>query len=85
MAICVRAPAVEGRAKLRRLVRSHRSPVRLVRRPRIILRSAQGETAPAIARDLGLAERTVRLWLQRFTPAGLDGLDDAPRSGRPRA
>lgn len=32
---------------------------------------------------LGLAEKTVRLWVERFTAAGLDGLEDGPRSGRP--
>ena len=32
---------------------------------------------------MGITEATVRLWLKRFNAAGLDGLKDAPRSGRP--
>ena len=84
MARYVREPTAEERAKLQRLARSQTAPVRLVRRAEIILRSAERQTVPAIARRLGLAERTVRVWVERFTAAGLEGLDDAPRSGRPR-
>jgi transposase len=83
MAVYVREPTAEERAKLTRLARSQTAPVRLARRAEIVLRSAQRETAPAIARGLGLAEKTVRLWVERFDAAGLDGLEDAPRSGRP--
>jgi transposase len=43
----------------------------------------QGLTVPAIAKAVGVEARTVRLWLRRFNAAGLDGLHDAPRSGRP--
>jgi transposase len=38
---------------------------------------------PAIAATLHLHEQTVRAWLKRFNAAGLDGLGDAPRPGRP--
>ena len=38
---------------------------------------------PAIARELRLGGDTVRLWLKRFNAAGLDGLKDRPRAGRP--
>lgn len=58
--------------------------MRLARRAAIILRSAERQTVPTIASDLGLAARTVRIWVERFCVAGLDGLDDASRSGRPR-
>lgn len=84
MAVYVRQLTPEEGMKLARLARSQTAPVRLARRAEIILRSARGETAPTIARDLGLVEKTVRVWIERFTAAGLDGLDDAPRSGRPR-
>src|SRR5213083_2642036 len=83
MALFVRDLTDEERAKLARLARSQTAPVRLARRAEIVLRSAAGATAPAIARGLGLAEKTVRAWLERFNAAGLEGLDDAPRAGRP--
>jgi transposase len=38
---------------------------------------------PAIARELRLHEQTVREWLKRFNAAGLAGLQDAARPGRP--
>jgi transposase len=84
MAAYVRPLTPEEGTKLARLARSQTAPVRLARRADIILRSARGVTAPTIARDLGLVEKTVRVWIERFAAAGLDGLDDAPRSGRPR-
>ena len=83
MALYVREPTGEERAKLRRLAASQTAPVRLARRAAIILRSAQRQTVPAIAREMGLAARTVRVWVERFNAAGVDGLDDAPRAGRP--
>jgi transposase len=83
MAVYVREPTVEERAKLTRLARAQTAPVRLARRAEIVLRSAQHETVPTIARRLGLAEKTVRVWMERFSAASLDGIEDAPRSGRP--
>jgi transposase len=38
---------------------------------------------PAIAQELQLAPKTVRMWLKRFNADGLAGLEDAARSGRP--
>jgi transposase len=38
---------------------------------------------PAIAREVRLDGDTVRLWLKRFNAAGLAGLRDRPRAGRP--
>jgi transposase len=38
---------------------------------------------PAIARELRRPEQTVRAWLKRFAAAGLAGLQDAARPGRP--
>ena len=43
----------------------------------------QGLTAPALAQAVGVEARTVRLWLRCVNAAGLDRLQDAPRSGRP--
>ena len=38
---------------------------------------------PAIAEKMVVCEATVRRWLHRFNRAGVDGLVDQPRSGRP--
>lgn len=53
-------------------------------RATIILFSAQGQSAGAIARTLGLAVRTVYVCRRRWRESGVEGLADAPRSGRPR-
>ncbi len=73
----------EEHATITRLRQSRTETARLVERARIIWRASQGWHVPAIAADLRLNERTVRLWLKRFNAAGLDGLRDAPRSGCP--
>jgi transposase len=83
MAIRVREMSDEERVKIERLARAHAAPARLVLRARIIKLSAEGKTAPAIAKELGLCEPAVRVWVHRFNERGLDGLDDEPRSGRP--
>jgi transposase len=84
MALYVRDVTAEEHVKLKRLAHAHTAPVRLARRAAIILRSAERQTVPTIASDLGLAARTVRIWVERFNVAGIDGLDDVARSGRPR-
>ena len=66
-----------------RLAHSRTESARAVERAQIVWRAHRGERAPAIARALGITEATVRRWLKRFTAAGVDGLTDAPRSGRP--
>ena len=84
MTLHLRALSEDERAKLERLTRAQSAPVRLVSRARIIKRAADGLTVPSIAQDLGVSEKMVRVWLTRFEQDGLAGLDDAPRSGRPR-
>jgi transposase len=49
----------------------------------MILLAGLGKRVPAIAQALELTETTVRTWLKRFNDAGLDGLQDRPRAGRP--
>jgi transposase len=58
--------------------------VRLVERARIIVLALAGLTAPQIGAQVGVGEATARQWIRRFNAAGLAGLDDAPRRGRPR-
>ncbi len=74
------------------LVRRHTAPQQVATRARIILLAAEGLNNSQIARHLGLAVDTVRLWRQRwlaFQGVALadlsieERLTDAPRPGRP--
>ena len=53
-------------------------------RARIVLRAAQGATNTEIASEVGVSLPTVGLWRRNFLARRLDGLETAPRSGRPR-
>jgi transposase len=52
-------------------------------RARIVLGAAAGNTNAAIAGQVGVCTDTVRKWRARFVVDRLEGLKDAPRSGRP--
>jgi transposase len=71
---------------LQALARAHSTPPSLALRARIVLRAANADTPTnvQIGRDLGCSNRTVGQWRQRYHNLGLSGLQDAPRSGRPR-
>jgi transposase len=83
MALRVRELTPEEQESVRRLAHSRTEPARLVERARIIWLASEGRRVPAIAAALRLSQATVRLWLKRFNAAGLDGLRDQPRAGRP--
>ncbi|MFE2500210.1 IS630 family transposase [Streptomyces scopuliridis] len=74
----------EVRGSLERLVSSAKAQVREVARARIVLAAADGLSNGEIARQLRCSVHTVRKWRGRFSRAGLAGLCDAARSGRPR-
>jgi transposase len=57
--------------------------VRLRDRACIVALSAQGWWVSDIARIVRVTPQVVRKWIKRFNAAGLDGLQDQPRSGRP--
>ncbi|WP_206442687.1 IS630 family transposase [Streptomyces boncukensis] len=65
-------------------VRAHTASQREVRRARIVLLVAAGLGTREVAWRVGVAETTVVRWRDRFLAEGLDGLEDRPRSGRPR-
>jgi transposase len=71
------------KATLDRLVRSPSTLHGLVQRCRIVLAAAAGKTNQQIAGDLQMPEVTVSKWRRGFASQGLEGLQDAPRSGRP--
>jgi transposase len=73
----------EHRPGLEALARSRTAPLREVQRARIVLAAADGAANAAIARDLSIAESTVRIWRGRFAAHGVAGLGDRPRPGRP--
>jgi transposase len=56
---------------------------RVSQRAHMVLLSARGYTVPQIAQIFEVGEDTVRTWLHRYQERGADGLDDAPRPGRP--
>jgi transposase len=68
---------------LQALVRAPTSEQRLVTRARIVLRSADGVAIEHVAREVGVAVMTVKLWRRRYAESGLSGLADAPRPGHP--
>ncbi len=74
----------EERSELERRCRAHTSSQRMVRRARVILLCAQGRPLAQIGIEVGMDQHQVGLWRKRFVGSGLDGLEDKPRSGRPR-
>ena len=77
---------IAQRQQLKRLTRAHSTPQALVFRCRLILRAAGSDrpTDLQIAAEMSCSRRTVGLWRKRFLAHGIAGLQDAPRSGKPR-
>ena len=75
------------RAKLQSLGRARSTPQSLAFRCRIVLRAACSDNPSnqEIAAEFGCDRHTVGQWRERFAAKGLEGLQDAPRSGRPRS
>jgi transposase len=79
----VRAMTADEVQTLKRWARTRKGAVRLAERARLLLWARQGWRVSDLVRMQGVSEPTVRLWIKRFNAQGLDGLQDAPRSGRP--
>jgi transposase len=71
------------RSTLDKLTRSSSTPQSLALRSRIILAAAEGANNQQIAAALKIPAVTVGKWRRSFANEGLEGLRDAPRSGRP--
>ena len=79
--------SLEESQQLQQLVKARSTPQGLAFRARLILRCA-GPGVPRndhVAAEFGCDPDTVSRWRQRFRDKRLEGLDDRPRSGRPRA
>jgi len=74
----------EQRAALERWARRATTANALAQRARIVLACADGGSDVEVAARLGLNRNTVGKWRTRYVAAGLDGLLDEPRPGRPR-
>ena len=81
------APAIvldlETLSTLRRWAHAASTPQAMALRSRIVLGAAKGFSNQQIALDLDIPEVTVGKWRRSFATQGLEGLRDAPRSGRP--
>jgi transposase len=71
------------REKLQRRARSKTAAQRDVARARIVLMAADGASNVAIGEAVGLNPDQVGVWRRRYEVAGLKGLQDDPRPGRP--
>ena len=74
----------EERGQLVELTRRGKSPVRKVKRARILLKSSEGLTDSAVAEAVETSPSTVFRVRKRFVEEGLEqALNERPRSGHP--
>jgi transposase len=75
---------MEEKEELLTMSRSRKLERRYVERAKIILLSDQGLPMSDIIEQSGLSRPVVNKWRQRFRQLGIDGLKDAPRTGKPK-
>jgi putative transposase len=63
--------------------RSTKIEKRYSERAHVILLSSEGKSLDEIIRETNLSKPVVNKWRQRFRTLGIEGLRDAPRSGKP--
>jgi len=76
--------AAAERQTLSSWVRSSSTEQRMSLRARIVLACAQGRQTMAVAEEVGVMPYIVSKWRKRFAADRLAGLQDAPRTGKPR-
>ena len=74
----------DERSELERLARGRKVWRSLSDRAHIVLLAAEGLSNVQIGIVLGVTDQTARKWRNRFAKHRMDGLEDEPRSGRPR-
>jgi transposase len=72
------------RATLKKRVRGAKTHWRDRLLAQVVLFAARSRSTARIVADLGIDAGTVRKWRGRFAELRLAGLEDLPRSGRPR-
>ncbi|MFI1369739.1 IS630 family transposase [Streptomyces griseochromogenes] len=80
---CPIALSAAERMRLKKMAYGHRTEHRLRVLAQVVLHAARGRSNARIARETGLHLDTVRRWRGRFADAGLPGLKDRQRCGRP--
>jgi len=75
----------EERSALNAILRQYTLPYFKVVRAKAILLAAQGLQNKQIGEKLDLPREVVYKWRKRFFYERMDGLQDRPRRGRPRA
>src|SRR3954466_12442217 len=73
----------EELVELQFISRSSKAEKRLVERARIILCWHEGKSFAETRRELNVSEVVINKWRKRFIKNRLEGLKDAPRSGKP--
>lgn len=79
----VRQMSEEETQAIKQLAHSRTEAAGLVQRAQIILLSKQGKRVIEVVEQLKVCDRTVRRWIYRFNEAGVEGLRDQGREGRP--
>jgi transposase len=69
--------------ELQFIARSSKAEKRLVERAQIILCWHEGKSFAETRQELNVSEVVINKWRQRFIKGRLEGLKDAPRSGKP--
>ncbi len=73
----------EQMAELQKLSRSSSSDYRYVVRAKIILMFSDGKSYNQIMQAISLGKKPIAKWKRRYAEFGIEGLKDAPRSGKP--
>src|SRR5262245_29495051 len=68
-AAAITVSPIQARGLLQRLAQRQTAPQRLVRRAEVILALAANPCIDAVARQLGLTRRSIRLWRDRWFQA----------------
>jgi len=76
--------SMEENQELLTMSRSHKLEKRYVDRAMIIIHSSEGKSFEQICELTGKSRPVVNKWRQRFRKYRLEGLKDAPRSGKPK-
>ena len=72
------------RNKLEKIANSRTEEIRIVQRAKLVLACCSGATLQKIAEEYKVQTATVMKWRDRFKKEGIAGLQDSPRSGKPK-